>query len=177
LLGFTECRVYHNALLESNSQSKIYSLRKLHTLDMKEDDKEKSLECTKVLKYSEEKGVDGNTSYNCLIEWNGMSKSQSWVNFFALSLSNPIPFISFASKNQYLDKIPFCHLIVQYCKSKPSTIIAKAQKSSGDTTGIKYKFGIQVLKGKIMNTMSLDRKNRKNLWEEAIKTKSKQLTD
>jgi hypothetical protein len=49
----------------------------LHTLDMTEDDKDRSWECTKVLKYSEEKEMDGNTSCKCLITWNDMNKSQS----------------------------------------------------------------------------------------------------
>jgi hypothetical protein len=60
-------------------------------LDMSEDDKDRSWECTKVLKYCEEKGVDGNTNYNCLVELNKTNKSQSWVNFFAVSVSNPKP--------------------------------------------------------------------------------------
>jgi hypothetical protein len=29
------------------------------------------------------------TNHICLAEWNDISKSQAWVNFFALSLSNP----------------------------------------------------------------------------------------
>jgi hypothetical protein len=47
--------------------------------------------------------------------------------------------------------MPFCHLM-KYYKSKPSTIIAKAEKVSANTTG-------------------------NNLWEEATKTELKQLTD
>jgi hypothetical protein len=31
-----------------------------------------------------------------LVEWNDMNKSQSWVNFFALSHSNPTLIISFS---------------------------------------------------------------------------------
>ena len=80
------------------------------------------------------------------IEWNDMNKSQSWVNFFALSLSNPTPIISFARNDGYLDKMPFCHLI-QYCKSNPSTNSAKGQGVSANPTGLKYKFGIQIPKG------------------------------
>ena len=97
------------------------------------------------------------------------------MNFFALSLSNPTPIISFARNNQYLDKIPLCHLI-PYCKSKPSTIIAKIQKVSANPTGIKFKFIIQVPKG-IKNAINLDKKNGNNLWEEAIKTEIKQLIE
>jgi hypothetical protein len=60
-----EFRVYHSTLLVSNSQSEFDLLRQLHTLNMTEDAKDRSWGCNKVLKPSEEKGVDGNTSYNC----------------------------------------------------------------------------------------------------------------
>jgi hypothetical protein len=50
---------------------------------------------------------------------------QSWVNFFVLSLRNLTHIISFARENDCLDKLPLCHLI-EYWKSKTSTIIAKA---------------------------------------------------
>jgi hypothetical protein len=40
--------------------------------------------------YSEEKGVDRNTSHDRLVEWNDMNKSKSWVNFFVLSLSSGV---------------------------------------------------------------------------------------
>jgi hypothetical protein len=92
-LGFTECRVYNDALLESVSQSKFDYLRQLRTLDMTEDDKERSWERTKVFKFCEEKVLDGNTKYNCLVEWNDKNKSQSCSNFFAISLSDPTPII------------------------------------------------------------------------------------
>jgi hypothetical protein len=74
--------------------------------------------------------------------------------------------ISFSKENDYLRKITFYHLI-QYCKSKPSTIIAKAQKVSANTAGIQYKFGIQVPKG-IKNEVNLDKKKCSNIWEETI---------
>jgi hypothetical protein len=88
-----------------------------------------------------------------------MNKSHSWVNFFALTLSNLTRILSFARKNGYLDKMNFYHLI-QYCMSKPSTIIAMAQKVSANTTGIEYKFGIQVRKGR-KNPINLDKEKRK----------------
>jgi hypothetical protein len=65
-LGFTECRGYHNSLLESNSQAKFDCLRQLNTLDITEYDKDRSWECTKLLKYCEEKGVDGIQVINVL---------------------------------------------------------------------------------------------------------------
>jgi hypothetical protein len=54
--------------------------------------------------------------------------------------------------------------------------ITRVHKASTSPTGIKYKFGIQVPKG-IKNALNLDKKNGNNLWEEAIKTELKQLTD
>jgi hypothetical protein len=77
--------MYHNVQLESGFQSKFDCLRRLHTLDMTEDEKDRFYECTKVKMYSEEDEMDGNTSYKCLVEWNNMNKSQSWMHFFALS--------------------------------------------------------------------------------------------
>jgi hypothetical protein len=72
-------------------------------------------------------------------------------------------------------KMPFCHLI-QYPKFRQSTIIAKAQKISANTTGIKFNFGIQIPKG-TKNRINLDKKNGNNLREEAIKTELKQIID
>jgi hypothetical protein len=63
-LGRTECRVYHNFLLESNPQFKFDCLSQLHTLDMTENDKDRFSKCIKMLKCSDVNGVDGNTNYN-----------------------------------------------------------------------------------------------------------------
>jgi hypothetical protein len=71
--------------------------------------------------------------------------------------------------------MPFSHLI-RYCKVKTPMEITRIHKASTSPTSIKYKFGIHVPKG-IKNAINLDKKNGKNLWEEAIKTKLKQLTD
>jgi hypothetical protein len=49
-------------------------------------------------------------------------------------------------------------------------------KVSTSPAGIKYKFGIQVPKG-IKHAIDLDKKNGNQLWQEAIKTELKQLTD
>jgi hypothetical protein len=95
------------------------------------------------------------------------------VNYFALSLSNPKPIISFARNNNLLDKVPFCHL-TQYCRSNTAVDIARMLKVSTSSAGIK--FGIQVPKG-IKNAIDLDKNNGNQLWQEAIKTYLKQLTD
>jgi hypothetical protein len=95
--------------------------------------------------------------------------------FFALSLSNPKPIISFARNNYLLDKMPFFHL-TQYCRSMMAVDIARILKVSTSPAGIKYKFGIQVPEG-INNAIDLDEKYGNQLWPEAIKTDIKQLTD
>jgi hypothetical protein len=97
------------------------------------------------------------------------------VNYFALSLSNPKSIISFARNNKLLDKTPFCHL-THYCRSNTAVDIARILKVSTSSAGIKYKFGIQVPK-EIKNAIDLDKKNGNKLWQEAIKTELKQLTD
>jgi hypothetical protein len=89
------------------------------------------------------------------------------VNYFALSLSNPKPIISFARNNNLLDIMPFCHL-TQYCRSNTAVDNARILKVSTSPAGIKYKFGIQVPKG-IKNEIDLDKKNGNQLWQEAIK--------
>jgi hypothetical protein len=97
------------------------------------------------------------------------------VNYFALSLSNPKPIISFVRSNKLLHKIPFCHL-TQYCRSNTAVDIVRILKVSTSPAGIKYKFGVQVPKG-INNAIDLDKKNVNQLWQEAIKIELKQLTD
>jgi hypothetical protein len=104
------------------------------------------------------------------VELSGANK----VNYFALSLSNPKPIISYASNNNLLDKMPLCHL-TQYCRSNTGAHIARILKVSTSPAGIKYKLGIQVPK-EIKNAIDLDKKNGNQLWQEAIKTELKQLT-
>jgi hypothetical protein len=109
------------------------------------------------------------------VEWNDINKTKSWVNYFALILSDPKPIISFARNNSLLDKMPFCHL-TQHCRSNTAVDIARILKVSTSPAGIKYKFGIQTPKG-IKNAIDLDKKNGNQLWQEVIKTELKQLTD
>jgi hypothetical protein len=109
------------------------------------------------------------------VEWNDINKTKSWVNYFALSLSNPKPIVSFARNNNLLEKIPFCHL-TQYCRSNTAVDIARILKVSTSPAGIKYKFGIQVLKG-IKNAIDLDKKSGNQLWQDTIRRVLKQLTD
>ena len=107
-----------------------------------------------MLKYSDEKYLDNSVQYKCLVEWNDLNKSQSWVNFIALCLSNPTPVISFAREQHLLDKSPFCHLI-PYCKFEPPLDIAKVHKVTSSPTLVKYKFGIQLPRG-IKSAISLE---------------------
>jgi hypothetical protein len=71
--------------------------------------------------------------------------------------------------------MPFCQL-TQYCRSNTAVDIARILKVSTSPAGIKYKFGIQVPKG-IKKSIDLDKKNGNQLWQEAIKTEFKQLTE
>jgi hypothetical protein len=157
-LGISECQIYHSALIGFQSQTEIDRLHQLqlHILDRSEDDQDKSWQCTKVLKYCEETGMNTSTNHKSLVEWNDINKSQSWVNFFALSLSNPTPIITFARNQNLLGRIPFSHLI-RYCKTKTPMENTRVHKASTCPTGIKYKFGIQVLKGS-KNAINLDKK-------------------
>jgi hypothetical protein len=134
-----------------------------------------SWEYYEVVDCCKEKGDVNSSNHKCLVEWNDINKTKSWVNYFALSLSNPKPIISFARNNKLLDKMPFIHL-TQYCRSNMAVDIARILKVSTSPAGIKYKFSIQVLKG-IKNSIDLYKKNGNQLWQEAIKTEIKQLTD
>jgi hypothetical protein len=134
-----------------------------------------SWECCKVVDYCKEKRDVNSSNHKCPIAWNDINTTKSWVNYFALSLSNPKPIISFARNNSLLDKMPFCHLS-QYCRSITAVDIARILKVSASPAGIKYKFGIQVPKG-IKNEIDLDNNNGNQLWQEAIETELKQLTD
>jgi hypothetical protein len=121
------------------------------------------------------KGDVNSSNHKCLVEWNDINKTESWVNYFALSLRYPKIIISFARNNNLLDKMSFCHL-TQYCRSNTAVYITRILKVSTSPAGIKYKFGIQVPKG-IKNEIDLDKKNGNQLWKESVKTELKQLTD
>jgi hypothetical protein len=55
-------------------------------------------------------------------------------------------------------------------------ILQRYLRFQQDLQGLIYKFGIQVPKG-IKNAIDLDKKHGNHLWQEAIKTELKQLTD
>jgi hypothetical protein len=162
-LGVLECKVYHNTLLNTKSQFDFDRLLQLHLLDNTEKDKDMSWECYKIINYCKEKGDVISSNHMCLVEWNDINKTKSWVNYFGLSISNPKPIISFARNNNLLDKMPFCHL-TQYCMSNTAVDIARILKVSTSPSGIKYKFGIQVPKG-IKNAIDPDKKNGNQLCQ------------
>jgi hypothetical protein len=172
-LGVVECKVYHHVLMSTKSQVDFDCLLQLHILDNTEEYKDMSWECHEVLYYCKEKGDVNSSNHTCLVEWNDINKTKSRVNYFALSLSNTKPIISFARNNKLLDKMPFCHL-TQYCRSNTAVDIARILKISASPAGIKYKFGIQVPKG-IKNAIDLNKKNGNQLWQEAIKTELNNL--
>jgi hypothetical protein len=120
---------------------------------MSEDDNDRSWECTNVLKYCKEIGMNTSTNHKCLVEWNDIKKSQSWVNGITLCLSNSTPVISFVRDQNLLDRMTFHH-VIQYCKTKTPMEITRVHKASSSPTGTKYKFGIHVPKG-IKNVIKL----------------------
>jgi hypothetical protein len=71
--------------------------------------------------------------------------------------------------------MPFCHLI-QYCKSKTEVKIARFQEVPTIPTCVEYKFGIQVPKA-FKSAIDLDKNNRNTIWQDAIRTELKQITD
>jgi hypothetical protein len=66
-------------------------LRDLHSLDVTEEDRDRSWGRSKMIKYCDKKEEDGSNHHKCLVEWNDISKIWSWTYFFALSLCNSIP--------------------------------------------------------------------------------------
>jgi hypothetical protein len=119
--------------MESKSLTELDWMHNLHTLDMAEDDKERVL---KVLKYCEVIGTQIQIIQR-LVECSDIIKSQSWVNFLALSLNNPTLVISF-TRNQNLSRQPFHHL-VEYCKIQALVVIVRVCKVSTNPTSIKKK--------------------------------------
>jgi hypothetical protein len=67
-IGATESQICQSALMGSKSQTELDWLHQLHILDMSEDDKDWSWECTKLLKHCEEIGVNTSTNHRCLVE-------------------------------------------------------------------------------------------------------------
>jgi hypothetical protein len=71
------------------SQVDFDRLLKLHMLDQTEEDNDMSWEYCKVVDQCKEIGDVNSSNHKCLVEWNDINKTKSWVNYFALSLSNP----------------------------------------------------------------------------------------
>jgi hypothetical protein len=158
--------------MNTKSQINFDRLLQLHILDQTEEDNDMSWECHKVVDYCKEKGDVNSSNHKCLVEWNDRNKTKSWVNYFALSLSNPKPIISFARNFRQEALFHLTH----YCRSNTAVDITRIFKVSTSPAGAKYKFGIQVPKG-VKNAIDLRKKNGDHSWQEAIKTELKQLTD
>jgi hypothetical protein len=109
--------VYYNALMKYNSRNGFDWLRNLHTMDMVEEDSDVSKQCSKMLEYKEDRVASDGHQHNSLVERKNINNTQSWANFFALSLSNPTRIIEFVRPNNVLHKFPFHHL-AQYCTGK-----------------------------------------------------------
>jgi hypothetical protein len=105
-LESAECGAYQTVVLEPKLQCQLDHLRQLHTHDKIENCHDRSWECIKVLKNSEEKAAGDSIDHRCLVEWNDLNRSQSWVNFFPLFPTNPAPIMSFDRVHKLLDKFP-----------------------------------------------------------------------
>ena len=73
--------MYHSVLMNSKSKIDFDCLRNLHILDMVEEGEDTSWKCSRMLEYHEDRGGDEIHHLNCLVEWDDMNKTQSWVNF------------------------------------------------------------------------------------------------
>jgi hypothetical protein len=53
------------------------------------------------------KGDVNRSNHKCLVEWNDIDKTKSWLNYdlFTLTLNNPKSIVSFARNNNLLSKI------------------------------------------------------------------------
>jgi hypothetical protein len=85
-LGSNECRAYQSVILEPKVQCQLDHMRQLHVPDKNEYGHDRSWECIKVLKYSKERTADFDIDHRCLVAWNDLNNSQSWVNLFAFCL-------------------------------------------------------------------------------------------
>jgi hypothetical protein len=113
--------------MNTKSQPDFDRLLQLHMLDQTEEDNDMSWEFHKVVDCCKEKGDVNSSNHKCLVEWNDINVTNSWVNCFALCVDNPSLIISFARNNNLLDKMPFCHLI-QYFSSNTVLDIARILK-------------------------------------------------
>jgi hypothetical protein len=74
-------------LNEYISQIDFDCLLQLNMLDKTEEDKDMSWERHKIVDYCKEKEDVNSSNHKCLVEWNDINKTKSWVNYFALSLN------------------------------------------------------------------------------------------
>jgi hypothetical protein len=90
-LGVVECKVYHNVLMNTKSQVDFDCFLQLNLLDNTENDNDISWECCNLLDYCKQKGDVNSSNHKCLVEWNDINKTKSWVNYdyFTLILGNP----------------------------------------------------------------------------------------
>jgi hypothetical protein len=94
-----ECKVYHNVLMNTKSQIDFDRLLQLYMLDKTEEYNDMSWECFRVVDFCKEKEDEKSSYHKCLVKWNDINKTKSWVNYVTLCLSNPKTIISFSSNN------------------------------------------------------------------------------
>jgi hypothetical protein len=68
---------YTGQHIGNRTRSKMH---KLHMLDQTEEDNDMSWECHKVVDYFRENGDFNSSNHKCLVEWNDINKTKSWVN-------------------------------------------------------------------------------------------------
>ena len=107
--------------------------------------------------------------------WKDLNLSNSWVDFYALALQDPIPILRYIRNKPLIDQKVFQPLL-KYCTGDPPNQLARAFKSKTTSTSTKYKFGIQVPLG-IKQAYEIDRLNGNTLWADAIKTELNQLNE
>jgi hypothetical protein len=63
------------------SQVEFDRLLQLHMLDNTEEENYKFWDYCKVAEYGKEKGDNNSSNHKCLVIWNDINKTKSWVNY------------------------------------------------------------------------------------------------
>ena len=94
---------------------------------------------------------------------------------FALAMQDPIPIVKYAYKKQIMSQYPF-HNLIKFCNGDSPNQMAKIFKAKTNPGTTKIKFGVKVPMS-IRQAYELDKQNKNNEWEEAIKKELKQLSE
>jgi hypothetical protein len=75
--------------MNTKSQDDFDRLLQQHMLDNTEGDNDMPCKCYQVVDYGKEKGYANSSNHKCLVDWNNVNKTKSWVNYFASSIRRP----------------------------------------------------------------------------------------